>query len=70
MNGTRQQSCSKNQSAFPLFLSPAEILHSLIVDMTYVGWRKAAAASGRGGRGWGGARGALQAEMLITRGSK
>lgn len=52
----------------PFFL-PAEILHSLIVDMTYVGWRKAAAASGRGGRGWG-AGGALQAEMLITRGSK
>lgn len=54
------------------FFSPAEILHSLIVDMTYVGWRKAAAASGRGGRGWGGggAGGALQAEMLITRGSK
>lgn len=40
----------------PFFL-PAEILHSLIVDMTYVGWRKAAAASGRGGRGWGGRRG-------------
>lgn len=46
----QQQNHSKTRSAFPL-PSPAEILYSLIVDMTYVGWRKAAAASGKGRKG-------------------
>lgn len=53
MYETRQRSCSRKSKLIPLF-SPAEILCSLIVDMTYVAWRKAAAASGSGGRGRGG----------------